>query len=538
MKPKLASNYQNILSSLKQRIHSARQNAVISVNVQLLQMYWEIGQTIAEQEKDEGWGTKVVETLSKDLLNEFPDMKGLSVRNLRYMRNFALAYPQFSILQAPLAKSTKSKKAKPETSILQVPLAKLTWYHHITLLDKVKEDKERLFYIAETIKHGWSRNVMVHQIDSGLYERQGKAITNFDTTLAIPNSELAQQLFKDPYKFEFVYLEEQAKERDLEDALTNQITKFLLELGQWFAFVGRQYKMKVGENEYYYDLLFYHTRLKRYIIIDLKIDEFKPEYAGKMNFYLNVADQQLKHEGDGESIGLILCKTKDGLVAEYALRDMNKPMGVAEYKINKALPKDIKGELPTISDIEKRMEEELQELETPAEKRMKRIQQLIAKLDKGEIKDKVSEKRIAEIFETVILPLKHKLQSKFADTIADQFETAQWAIYIGNTGYYSEEEACERFKKATNLSDIGIDVNFKGFKRAGVEAFSAWNAIHFYFAEYYYSIGKDRGDQQNWVRMLYHQTPTVNEVNQIADDFCDVIYGKIEQELNRIINSK
>jgi predicted nuclease of restriction endonuclease-like (RecB) superfamily len=281
-------------------------------------------------------------------------------------------------LQAPLAKLKKHDVIKQGSPILQAPLAKLSWYHHITLLDRVKDREARLFYINKTVENGWSRNVMVHQIESGLHKRQGKLITNFKNTIASEQSELVQQLFKDPYKFDFISLSEEAKERDIENALIDKITKLLLELGQWFAFMGRQYKIILGKREVFIDLLFYHTRLKRYIIIDLKIDEFKPEYAGKMDFYLNVADDFLRHQGDNESIGLILCKTKDGLMAEYALKRSGKPIGIAEYRIPDKLPASIKRELPSIEEIESRLGEKIQEFEKPL-KTLKQLKNRVTK---------------------------------------------------------------------------------------------------------------------------------------------------------------
>jgi predicted nuclease of restriction endonuclease-like (RecB) superfamily len=535
MKPKLTGNYQQVLAALKEKIRSARIHAVVSVNVQLLQMYWEVGQVIAEQEKKEGWGARVIKTLSQDLAAEFPDMQGFSVRNLQYMRAFAIAYPHFSILQAPLAKLPKRKTKTPQNPIVQVPLAQLSWYHHITLLDKVKTEKERLFYITETIRNGWSRNVLVHQIESGLYQRQGKALTNFSNTIAPAQSELTQQLFKDPFKFEFVYLSEEARERDLEDALTSQITKFLLELGQWFAFMGRQYKVNVGDKEFRFDLLFYHTRLKRYIVIDLKIDEFKPEYAGKMNFYLTAADENLRQEGDGESIGLILCKTKDGLVAEYALRNTNKPIGISEYTISKALPKNIKGELPTIREIEQRMDEEMKELQTPADKKYQRLQKLITKLGKEPLKEKKNPQYCIQLFENLLLPLKEKLQKKLKEKILGQFETADWVIYLDGPGFTNEKEARERMPKSHTLNSMTLDLQLKGFKPAGTDAFSIYTGIHIELNDYFYTISSRRNDQDVWLKNLYHQTPGPKQVNEIVEKFCEVLYENMEQQLNRIL---
>jgi predicted nuclease of restriction endonuclease-like (RecB) superfamily len=358
MTSKPNNNYLDVFNDLKERIRRARLKASNAVNTQLLQLYWEIGQTILNEEKLAGWGAKIVDKLAKDLKLEFSDMKGLSARNLRYMRDFANTYPSFPMLQAGLAEfqSVDNK----EGAILQVSLAKLSWYHHITLLDKVKESDIRIFYIRMAIENGWSRDIMVNQIERGLHKRQGALTHNFTATIPEYESELAQQLFKDPYKFEFLGLGEEAKEKDLEQALINQIEKVLLELGEGFALYGRQYKLTAGGKEYFIDLLFYHTKLRRYVVIELKIGEFLPEYVGKMNLYLGLTDDKLKDKYDEATIGLILCKTKNKIVAEYALRDTSKPIGIAEYRIAELLPEDIKGELPSIEEIEAKLDQKIE----------------------------------------------------------------------------------------------------------------------------------------------------------------------------------
>ncbi len=337
---RLPAGYKELLESLKARIRSAQLRAALSANRELVLLYWQIGREILQRQQKEGWGAKVIERLARDLRREFPEMKGLSPRNLQYMRAFAEAYPDEQFVQQLVA---------------QIP-----WGHHCVLLDKVKDSQERLWYIQQTIEHGWSRNVLVHQIESGLYRRQGKAITNFERTLPAPQSDLARSLIKDPYVFDFLTLGPQAQERDLERALLEHLRDFLLELGTGFAFVGSQYRLDVGGEEFYIDLLFYQLRLRCYVVIDLKIGEFKPEYAGKMNFYLSAVDDLLRHPEDRPGIGLILCKSKNRLVAEYALRDLSKPMGVATYRVTEALPSELRESLPSLEELEA----ELGELKT------------------------------------------------------------------------------------------------------------------------------------------------------------------------------
>lgn len=332
-------DYKQFLQDLKKRIQSAQIKAALSVNRELVLLYWQIGREILERQKAEGWGAKVIEQISKDLRSEFPEMKGFSSRNLKYMRKFAEVFSDEEFVQQLAA---------------QIP-----WFHNCVILDKTKTLEEREFYIYKTIENGWSRNILVLQIESKLFERQGKAVTNFDLTLPKPQSDLAKQLLKDPYNFDFLTLHDEAVERDLENALIENIRKFLLELGVGFAFVGNQYHLEVGGQDFYIDLLFYHLKLRAFVVIELKMTEFKPEYAGKLNFYLSAVDDLIKHESDAPSIGLILCKSKNGVVAEYALRDVKKPISVSEIQLLEELPKNLKGTLPTIEEIEAELNEEV-----------------------------------------------------------------------------------------------------------------------------------------------------------------------------------
>lgn len=324
--------YEAFLKELKQRIRAAQVRAALAVNSELVRLYWQIGRDILAQQQQHGWGAKVIERLSVDLYTSFPDMKGFSPRNLKYMRAFAEAWPDEAIVQAPLAQ--------------------LTWYHNIALLEKVGTSEERLWYAQQSIENGWSRNVLVHHIESKLYARQGKAVTNFAQTLPAPQSDLAQQLLKDPYNFDFLTLGSEVEERDLEKGLLEHIRKFLLELGAGFAFLGSQYHLEFDDEDYYLDLLFYHVKLRCYVIIELKTGKFQPEYAGKMNFYLAVVDDLLRHPDDAPGIGLILCRTKKQLTVEYALRNTATPIGVSEYQLVASLPETLKGSLPTVEQFE------------------------------------------------------------------------------------------------------------------------------------------------------------------------------------------
>ncbi len=315
------------------KIKLAQTNAVFKVNTEMLNLYWEIGNSIIEKQKQNGWGSKVIEFLAVDLAKNFPDSTGFSVRNLKYMRAFAEAYPQFPIVQVPLAQL--------ENQFVQVPLAQITWYHHISLLAKVKDTAERAFYIAETAKNEWSRDVMLLQIQSNMYARSGKALNNFEQTLPEYQSDLAKSIFKDPYHFDFLTLSTKVKELEIEKLLTQKITDFLLELGKGFAFVGRQYSIEVDNTDYKIDLLFYHTVLHAYVVIELKAGEFLPEYVSKLNFYISAIDDKLKTPADEPTIGLLLCASKSNVKVEYAMRGLDKPLGVASYQLEQLVKENI-----------------------------------------------------------------------------------------------------------------------------------------------------------------------------------------------------
>lgn len=342
------SGYLDYLEELKVRIREARTRAGIAANQELLLLYYGIGLDLHARLETGAWGTGIVNRLSEDLHRAFPEMEGFSPRNLRRMRAFYRAYPLDDQARAIWPRSV----AKLELAKWPPAVAKLTWGHNVILLEKCKSPALRDWYAQAALENGWSRDMLVHQMESELHKRQGKALTNFKRTLPPPQSDLAQQVVKDPYTFDFLTSAGDAQEREIEKSLVEHIQKFLLELGVGFAFVGRQVHMEVGGEDFYIDLLFYNLRLRCYVVIELKAGAFKPEYAGKMNFYLSAVDARLKHKDDQPSVGIILCKSKNRLIAEYALRDTHKPIGVSAYKLTKALPEKLKGTLPTIRDIE------------------------------------------------------------------------------------------------------------------------------------------------------------------------------------------
>ena len=330
------TEYINWVNELKTLIQRTQIKASISVNRELMSLYWTIGKSISEKVNTANWGSSVVEELSKDLKEEFPNQKGFSRSNLFSMKKWFEFYSQSEI----------------DIEKIQQLVGQIPWGHNVVIISKSKNIEEAIFYSNKTIENNWSRSVLLHQIELNLYERHGKAITNFTETLPAPHSELATETLKDPYKFDFLTLQEKALEKDIEIQLVKHITSFLLELGTGFSFVGQQVPVKIDNQDFFIDLLFYHIKLKCYVVVEIKAIEFKAEFAGKMNLYLSAIDDSLKTEAENPTIGLLLCKSKSEIIAEYALRGMTQPIGIAEYEINNAIPKEIKTELPTIEEIE------------------------------------------------------------------------------------------------------------------------------------------------------------------------------------------
>lgn len=348
--------YREVLADIKRRIRHAQTRAVMAVNAELIRLYWEIGELIDARQKQEGWGARVIQALAHDLHNELPEEKGFSERNIKRMLAFYREYPHLRFVPQPVAQTEEDLKVPQPVALFPAELlCALPWGHHAELMAKVKDLPTRSWYMWAAIKHGWSRNILLMQIETAAHERFGHAVTNFKQLLPPPDSDMAQQTLKDPYLFDFLTLEADFHERELETGLIAHLEKFLLELGQGFAFVGRQYHLEVGDTDFYIDLLFYHLKLRRYVVIELKRGDFKPEYAGKVNFYCSVVDDLLRHETDGQTIGLILCQKPDRVLAEYALRDMSKPIGVSGFELTRALPETLQSILPSIEDIEEEL---------------------------------------------------------------------------------------------------------------------------------------------------------------------------------------
>ena len=359
----LPTGYIQWRKDIEQLIDTAKLKTAISINMGTLSLYWNIGKSILQKQEQEGWGKQVIEQLSKDLISRYPDDRGYSIRNLRYMKRFASEYPDFPILQVPLAElkklpilqATLAELESEGKEFVQVPLAQISWYHHISLLSKVKDEAQRAYYITETAQNGWSRDVMLHQIDNGYIHAKGHAINNFEQTLPPLQSDLARYIFKDPYNFSFIGTVALQNELDIEKSLTSKITDFLLEMGRGFAYIGRQYHISVDGDDYYIDLLMYHLKLHCYVVVELKAVEFKPEFVSKLNFYISAVDDIVKSPEDKPTIGLLLCRTKSNKKAEFSLRGITQPMGIAQYETEKLFA-DVASALPQIEEIEEKLE--------------------------------------------------------------------------------------------------------------------------------------------------------------------------------------
>ena len=377
------TSFTALLADVKQRIQTAQTRAVLAVNSELVRLYWDIGRLIDLRQKKEGWGAGVIPRLASELKNELPEVKGFSERNIKRMLAFYREYPSpeaivpqpaaqlnaAPILPQPAAKLEQQVTRQELTSIVPPVVAQLTgaflwdipWIHHVILMDKIRDISTRLWYMEQILSKGWSRNTLTIQIETRAHKRYGAITSNFAQVLPPPQSDLVQQTLKDPYIFDFLTLEEPFHERELETHLVRDVQKFLLELGQGFAFVGRQYRLDVGDEDFYIDLLFYHLRLRAFVVIDLKKGKFKPEYAGKLNFYCNIVNDHLKHPTDQPTIGLILCQERNRLLAEYSFAGIDKPIGIASYQLTRALPKEIRSALPTVEEIEAELSDRLKQ---------------------------------------------------------------------------------------------------------------------------------------------------------------------------------
>lgn len=525
------SNYALVVAALKAKIRFARQKALLNINTQLLEVYHAIGQAVLEQRIEEGWGTRVIDNLSADLKREFPDMKGFSVRNIKYMRAFAKAWPGAIFVQQPSAQIQLTRNQS--TLKVQEAIAQIPWGHHQALLDKVKVQEEREFYLIKTIENQWSRSVLVHQIESNLFHRQGKAITNFDRTIIPPQSDLVNEILKSPYNLEFTGLTEHIQERELEKALIAHIQKFLLELGRGFAFVGTQINFVVDGDDYFPDLLFFNYLLNRFVVLELKVDEFKPEYAGKLNFYVTTVDKQLTGPDHKPAVGLLLCKTPNKTVVQYSLTGIDSPIGVSEYELSKAIPEVLKREILSVEELEAEIDKEYEELMSPSEKRLEGLKQKIAALHIEPMQTASSFSVLCELFDKSLHLLYEQLIRRlkdFNELFLDFSYSWQELPEVNGLENLGPQWRTEHYLK--NRAHHNFQYRLIGFKAGGPSnAYDIYSQLTVITDPHSYSINLTNYRDNPIIQRFYHQQLTKENIKQICDKVCDMVLEQLDRRL-------
>ncbi len=524
----LPSNYSSVVTALKERIRNARQRAILSVNKELTLLYWEIGEMIITLQGTQGWGAKVIQQLSFDLKTEFPDFKGLSERNLKYMATFARRFPQFG-QQAAAQIETKENQL---VAIRQQLAAQLPWGHLQVLLDKVIDDAKVDFYLAKCVENGWSRSILSEQIKSNLYDRQGAAITNFSDRLTHAHSDLAQQTFKNPYLFDFISLGEEARELDVERALIKHLKDFMLELGRGFAYVGRQKNINVQGDDFFLDLLFYNYTMHCFVVFELKVSDFKPEFAGKLNFYVNAINQQLKGPDDKPTIGVLLCKTPNETVVRYSLQGIESPIGVADYQLAKALPAQLTGEIPTVEELETEIDKEYEELKSPSEKKWEALKQKMAALNKPKVEVPVTNELLRQLVDQSLKPLFEKLLERMA-VFQSEFTSYEY-FWCGPNNITDLAKALSTWKDDSYLKtnkDLYFNYKLNGLKAVGTDTFDVMMQLHcqIYNPYWYGFYLMNKNNNQVFLRKLYTEQLTNEEVNMI----CETIYSEVVDDIAR-----
>lgn len=529
----LPQNYIQVIADLKDKIRAARQRAILTVNKELTLTYWEIGKVIIQLQKEEGWGAKVIDRLSVDLKTEFPDFKGLSSRNLKYMSLFAKTFPQFG---QQLAAQIQSKEV-PLISIGQQLVAQLPWGHLQVLMDKTDRLEVMDFYIQKCVENGWSRNILTEQINSNLFSRQGNAITNFKETLPQVQSDLAQQTFKNPYIFDFLALGEEMKERELENALIYHLKNFMLELGKGFAYVGRQKNLVVQGDDFFLDLLFYNYNMHCFVVFELKVGDFKPEFAGKLNFYVQAINEQLKGPADKPTIGVLLCKTPNETVVRYSLQGIESPIGVADYQLAQALPKQLKGEMPTVEELEAEIDKEYEELKNPTQKKLEALKQRLANLSGAEVRTPVSYEILCKIHDEGLVPLFNELLKRL-EVFHPDFMSHNY-FWSGKNNLTNLEQVNSQWKDEQYLRstrDHYFFYRLNGLRQAGVQTFDTSIRLEYLITNpYWYGfVLQNRDNGQPFLQKLYSEMLTPSDIQLICDKVCDELIDDIGNRVSYI----
>lgn len=530
----MKDDYIKWLSGLKEKIRNSQIKAALKVNEQLLRLYWELGLAITEKQKQTEWGDKILDQLAKDLLKEFPEIRGFSRSNLFNIRKWFLYYSShIQLIQQPVRLIGEGNiEGLIQEPVGQFPnmLGIIPWGHHIQIITKCHSIEEAVFYLQYTAQHYWSRNVLIHQIESQLFQRKGQALTNFQKTLPQPQSDLAKELLKNPYNFEFLSLGPEANERDLENGLINQMKKFLLELGSGFAFINQQHHLIVGDKDYFLDLLFYHTRLHCYIVIELKVGEFEVEYTSKLDFYLTAIDNQQKAEIDNPSIGLLLCKKANKVIAEYSLLNASKAMGISEYKI---LHETYKDELPSIEALQ----QELKEVELPKkpiEEKLTRLKQMIGQIKGEEFKQEKTTSDIIKLFDQTLPELQLRIEKILAEVIKLFKSNFISRVINEDNNFLTHIDLQPRITTDTKVYNLGLHIELRGLIKAGINTFNVLKDLKFELYQTYYRVKVYHRAEIILKEKLYHQHWTDQELDELAEKFSEIIIDDIKESVEQI----
>jgi predicted nuclease of restriction endonuclease-like (RecB) superfamily len=535
--------YQSWLIELKERIRSRQQKAALLVNTELLELYWEMGKEIVEKQQESNWGDKIIAQLAKDLMAEFPGVGGFSATNLKYVRRWFQFYStigQQHVDQLPKGRKKKDIKTgqQPVDPILPgatpMPelLSRLPWGHHIRIITKCSTVEEAAFYVQEAIRNNWSRNVLSENISSQLIKRKGNAITNFEVTLPAAQSDLAREMLKNPYNFDFLTLDEAVNERELERALIGHIRKFMLELGRGFAYVGNQFNLKVEEDDFFLDLLFYNYLLDCFVIFELKVGEFKPEYAGKLNFYINAVDEQIKEKRHRPTIGVLLCKTPNKTVVQYSLKAIDSPIGVSDYEWKKALPKELKAGMPTSRELEQEVEKEVAIFKKPIDEKKQQLRQILSTIKGNELKKELDKEALFYIFKEVLRKIKENVEKILADEM-NLFKHAAIVLSINNNTFtHATQTDLEAKMNAEKIQYLGLRTNFEGFKKAGTKAFEVYIELSITLNRFKYSIGEKKNE--GWGDYLYDHIWKKEELMNLSEKWSEIVVDEISRLVQRL----
>jgi|APTNR8051073442_1049403.scaffolds.fasta_scaffold00003_325 predicted nuclease of restriction endonuclease-like (RecB) superfamily len=525
--------YKQWLTALKERIRISQIQAALKVNRELLQLYWELGQAIAEKEQQTEWGDKILDQLSADLREEFPEIRGFSRSNLFNIKKWHLFYStNLQLVQQPvglIGEGEKDQLVQHPVGQFPISLGLIPWGHHIQIITKCNTIEEAVFYLQQTAINNWSRNVLIHHIESQFFSKKGKALTNFESTLPKPQSDLAKELLKSDYNLDFLSLGPESNERDLENALVAQMKQFLLELGFGFAFIAQQYHLYVGDKDYYLDLLFYHTRLKCYVIVELKVGELVPEFIGKLNFYISAVDDQVKNPDDKPTIGLLLCKKADKVVAEYSLRDASRPLGIAEYTV---LPEKYREELPSVEALQQELKV-IELPEKPLDQKLSKLKHIISQLKTEGVKKERDKESIIYLFNEFLPALIERIEFLLVEVIPE-FNKKQIVRSINDLHGHLTSVDIEAHLIKESVHRIGLNIQLQGFIRGGTKAFNIYKDIKLELYPYHYEIKVFLGQDKLLAEKLYHHQWIAPEIEQLAEAIAEMIIDDVNVNIERI----